>query len=168
MKWILFTGTWRLTNKEVENDVRAAVREVIARGDGVLTGGATGVDYFAKDEALKHNPDATRLKILIPAFLEDYITDVYTNWCTPPVTKSDVDALASLLRKIHQINPSSIIETPKKIITQEDYNLRNIDEVKASDAVYAFQVNKSGGTQQTIDEAKKAGLPILVHKEYTI
>lgn len=39
MKWILFTGTWRLTNKEVEHDVRKAVQEVIARGDGVLTGG---------------------------------------------------------------------------------------------------------------------------------
>ena len=21
MKWVIFTGTWRLTNKEVENDV---------------------------------------------------------------------------------------------------------------------------------------------------
>ena len=42
MKWILFTGTWRLTNKEVEEDVRAAAREVIARGDGVLTGGRQG------------------------------------------------------------------------------------------------------------------------------
>jgi hypothetical protein len=35
MKWILFTGTWRLTSPEVENDVRQAVREIIARGDGV-------------------------------------------------------------------------------------------------------------------------------------
>ena len=39
MKWVLFTGTWRLTNAEVEQDVRTAVREVLARGDGVLTGG---------------------------------------------------------------------------------------------------------------------------------
>lgn len=42
MKWILFTGTWRLTNEEVEQDVRKAAREVIARGDGVLTGGQQG------------------------------------------------------------------------------------------------------------------------------
>lgn len=39
MKWILFTGTWRLTNSDVERDVRKVAREVIARGDGVLTGG---------------------------------------------------------------------------------------------------------------------------------
>ena len=42
MKWILFTWTWKLTNDEVEHDVRQAAREVIARGDGVLTGGGDG------------------------------------------------------------------------------------------------------------------------------
>jgi len=31
MKWILFTGTWRLVNKQLEADVRTAVREVLAR-----------------------------------------------------------------------------------------------------------------------------------------
>lgn len=32
MKWTLFTGTWRLTNSEVEADVRSSVREVLAGG----------------------------------------------------------------------------------------------------------------------------------------
>ncbi len=39
MKWVIFTGTWRLTNKQVEEDVRHAVREVLSRGDGIVTGG---------------------------------------------------------------------------------------------------------------------------------
>ena len=39
MKWIIFTGTWRLTNKEVEEDVRNAVRECISHGYGIVTGG---------------------------------------------------------------------------------------------------------------------------------
>jgi hypothetical protein len=39
MKWILFTGTWRLTDAEVEHDVRASAHEVIERGDGIVTGG---------------------------------------------------------------------------------------------------------------------------------
>ena len=39
MKWIIFTGTWRLTNDEVESDVRAAVREVLLAGNGIVTGG---------------------------------------------------------------------------------------------------------------------------------
>ena len=77
MKWTLFTGTWRLTDKQVEEDVRKSVHEVIARGNGVLTGGATGVDYFAMTEALKIKSDGSFLKVIIPAKLPDYINDYY-------------------------------------------------------------------------------------------
>jgi len=42
MKWIIFTGIWRLTNKEVENDVRQAARRVFENGDGLVTGGGNG------------------------------------------------------------------------------------------------------------------------------
>ena len=75
MKCILFTGTWRKANKQVEEDVRNAVREVIGRGDAIVTGGATGVDYFTMDETLRLVPDCSRLKVIIPAYLEDYIRD---------------------------------------------------------------------------------------------
>jgi hypothetical protein len=42
------------------------------------------------------------------------------------------------------------------------------EEVTFSDEVYAFQVNNSAGTQDTIDKAIKSGLPITLHKKYTI
>jgi len=58
MKWVAISGSWRKTNEEVENDVRQAVREIIKRGDGIVTSGALNVDYFATDEALKVNPEA--------------------------------------------------------------------------------------------------------------
>jgi hypothetical protein len=103
MKWILFTGTWRLTNKEVETDVRNAVQEVLSRGDGIVTGGATGVDYFAMDEALKIDSNASRLKVIIPAFLEDYVFDYHKNWMLDPITMKNIDDLETLLRKIRNI-----------------------------------------------------------------
>lgn len=53
-------------------------------------------------------------------------------------------------------------------ITQEHYDLRHNEEVKISDEVHAFQVNNSTGTQDTIDKARSAGLPISLHKKYTI
>ena len=37
------------------------MREVLARGDGGITGGATGVDYFVMDEAMKIDATAARL-----------------------------------------------------------------------------------------------------------
>lgn len=164
MKWILFTGTWRLTNSEVEEDVRKVVREVLMRGDGVLTGGATGVDYFAMDELLKHNPTASHLRVIIPARIEDYIEDYFTNWCHEPITQKDINNLADILRHIKKINPASILEMPYTKITQEHYNLRHDQEVMYSDEVHAFQVNESTGTQDTIDKSTKAGIPTTHHK----
>ncbi len=168
MKWILFTGTWRLTNEEVEADVRKFAREVIERGDGIVTGGATGVDYFAMDEAMKIDPSASNLKIIIPANLESYCFDYYTNWCHFPITANSIQALEKLLRDIKKVNPDALIEMPYDIITQEHYNLRHDEELKISDEVYAFQINNSTGTQDTIDKASASGLPISLHKKYTI
>ena len=42
------------------------MREVLARGDGGITGGATGVDYFVMDEAMKIDATAARLLVIIP------------------------------------------------------------------------------------------------------
>jgi hypothetical protein len=170
MKWIIFTGTWRLTNKQVETDVRQAARRIFENGDGLVTGGATGVDYFAMDEFLKLNPDCTRIRVFIPARLDHYIEDYRKNWSQKPVTSSDIDALEKVLRTIKERNPSAFFEIRKDTgdITQEDYNLRHIEEVTCSDEVYAFQVNKSIGTQDTIEKARADGLPVTLHKQYEI
>lgn len=168
MKFILFTGTWRRTNQQVEDDVRSAVREVFERGDGIVTGGATGVDYFAMDEAMRLRPDASGLKVVIPAFFDSYIHDYRTNWLMDPITDAHVDALKALLGKIRDACREALVEMPNSTITQHHYNLRHDEEVKISDGVYAFQVNDSTGTQDTIEKASKAGLPILLHKKYYI
>lgn len=168
MKWILFTCTWKLTNAEVEKDVREAARNVLSRGDGIVTGGATGVDYFAMDEAMKMFPDASRLKVVIPAVFKSYIYDYHTNWLMDPVTTEHINDLEKLLQKIKDANSESLIEMPNDIITQDHYNDRHDVEVELSDEVYAFQVNNSTGTQDTIDKAAKSGLPITLHKRYTI
>ena len=170
MKWIIFTGTWRLVNKEVENDVRQAARRVFENGDGLVTGGATGVDYFAMDEFLKLNPECNRIRIFIPARLNHFIEDYRKNWCWDPVTKEDIDNIEHVLKLIKQRNPSAIFEVRKDSgdITQDEYDLRHNEEVTFSDEVYAFQVNNSTGTGDTIDKARASGLPISLHKKYTI
>lgn len=170
MKWIIFTGTWRLTNKEVEHDVRMYARKVFERGDGMVTGGATGVDFFAMDEWLKLNPECTKIRIFIPARLDHFIRDYRKNWKHDPVTDRDIDDIEYVLALIKERNPSAIFEVRKDSgdITQEEYDIRHNEEVTFSDDVYAFQVNNSTGTQDTIDKAQRAGLPVSVHKKYTI
>ncbi|MBY0533959.1 MAG: hypothetical protein K2P31_03225, partial [Rickettsiaceae bacterium] len=149
-------------------DVRQDAREVLERGDGIVTGGATGVDYFAMDEVMSLYPDASRLKVIIPAFFKSYIYDYHTNWLMEPVTKETIDDLEKLLQKIKEADPTALIEMPNDIITQDHYDLRHDEEVKISDEVYAFQVNNSTGTQDTINKASKSGLPITLHKKYEI
>ena len=170
MKWILFTGTWRLTNTEIENDVRAKAREVFERGDGLLTGGATGVDYFAMDEFIKLDPTCARIQIFIPAKLPHFISDYRKNWKHAPINDADIDNLERVLIFIQEKNPSGIFEAAKETgdITQDEYNLRHNEEVAHSDEVYAFRVNKSTGTGDTIQKATDAGLPISYYKNYTI
>lgn len=169
MKWILFTGTWRLTDEKVERDVRLAAREVIERGDGIVTGGATGVDYFAMDEALMCDPTGITLKVIIPTNLKNYVLDYNTNWCKSPVSKEVIIKLHNLLLRLKEVQPGHLVEMPfENEITQDHYNLRHNEEVAISDEVYAFQVNNSTGTQDTIDKSIAAGLPVMLHKKYLI
>lgn len=170
MKWILVTGTWRLTNEEVENDVRQAARKIFENGDGLVTGGATGVDYFAMDEFLKLNPDCTRIRIFIPAKLPHFIADYRKNWKHAPIDDAHIDNLERLLTLIKTRNPSAVFEAEKDSgdISQSDYNLRHNEEVTCSDEVYAFRVNDSAGTGDTIAKAEAAGLPISMYKRYLI
>lgn len=165
-----FTGTWRLTNTDVENDVRLAARQIFEAGAGLVTGGATGADYFALDEFVKLNPECTRIRVFLPARLQHFIADYRKNWKHSPVSDVDINSLERLLTLIKERNPSAVFEVRKEDgdITQAEYNLRHNEEVTFSDAVYAFQVNESTGTSDTIAKARAAGLPIDLHKTYTI
>lgn len=170
MRWIIFTGSWRLTNREVENDVREYARRVFAAGDGLVTGGATGVDYYAMDEFIKLNPECTRMRVFIPARIKHYISDYRKNWRHDPINDIDIDNLKRILDLMKSRNPSSVYEVRKESgdITQLEYDLRHNDEVSFSDEVYAFQVNNSTGTSDTLTKARAAGLPVTVHKLYQI
>jgi len=169
MKWILFTGTWRLTDKDVEKDVRDALRKIFDNGDNLIVGGATGVDYFALHEVMKNKKNLSRVRVVIPARLSAYKKDYYKNWCTSPITKKDIDNLINQLLKLKEISPTSLLELPqKKEITQDDYYKMNDELVKYADEVCAFQVNNSKGTQDAIDKAKSLGLKIKSHKKYSI
>lgn len=168
MKWVVITGTWKTSNKTVEEDVRQAVREVLNKpGYGILTGGAPGVDYFCKDEVLRLNK-LQYLRIIIPRKLEPYIQHYYDTLESRGLETSVCHDLEMLLLKISLLSPTSILEMPHEILTQNEFNERNTEEIKYGDEVYAFQVNNSTGTQDTIDKAIKRGLKITLHKKYTL
>ncbi|HXK31187.1 MAG TPA: hypothetical protein VJZ94_00330 [Candidatus Paceibacterota bacterium] len=165
MKWIGISGTWKITSKEVEADVRKAVREIIERGDGIVTGGALNVDYFATDEAFKINPEATRIKICLPATLERYAAHYRKRSGEEVVTLEQAENLIAQLTALKNANPQALIEHPTNtVINQVTYFERNSEVVELSDELLAFQVNDSLGVQDTVDKAKALGKPVIIKK----
>ena len=38
IQWVGISGSWAITTKEIEKDVREVVRDVIKKGGGIVTG----------------------------------------------------------------------------------------------------------------------------------
>ena len=112
MKWIAISGSWRKTNEKVENDVRETVRDIVARGDGIVTGGALNVDWFATDEVLQLDPGANQIKVCLPAPLEQYVAHYCKRADEGVITHEQADQLTEQLRRLKEANPAALIEHP--------------------------------------------------------
>lgn len=168
MKWIGITGSWRKTNSEVERDVRAAVRDIIEHGNGVVTGGALNVDWQATDEALKLDPTAAHIKVFLPSSLEHYAAHYHKRANEGVITPEQAEVLIEQLTRLKKANPNALIEHPTNtVMDTATYYERNTEVVKASDELLGFQVNDSNGVQDTVNKARALGKPVHV-KKYTI
>mgnify|MGYP001569622447 CR=1 FL=1 len=168
MKWIGISGSWRKINEQVESDVRRVVRDIILSGEGIVSGGALGVDYIATDEALRLNPSATQIRVYLPTTLQIYSAHYRKRATEGGITKEQAEMLKSQLEKLAKTNKKALIENKEnQIVNTETYYQRNMEVIRASDELVAFQVNKSEGTQDAINKAEERG--ILVKKfQYTI
>lgn len=168
MKWIGISGSWQATSAEVEKDVREFVRETIQQRDGIVTGGALNVDYFATDEALKLDAKASQIKVFLPTTLERYATHYRKRAGEGVIAAGQAELLIAQLTELRSRNIEALIENVKnEVVDTANYFNRNTDVVNASDEISAFQVNKSKGTQDTIDKARAQGKKIYL-KEYSI
>lgn len=167
MKWIAISGSWRRSSPEIERDVREAVADVMMRGDGIVTGGALGVDYIVTEEALKHNPAVDRIKIIIPTPLEVYAAHYRKRASEGVIMIKQAEALISLLTAVKQRRSQSFIEMGHSILKAKTYYDRNTSVLENADELLAFQVNSSPGTQDIIDKAHRLGLDVRV-KQYVI
>lgn len=163
--WFGISGSWRKTNDKVEQGVRKAVRKIIERGDGIVSGGALNVDYFATDEALKLNPTADKIKIFLPVDLDLYTAHYRKRATEDVITSEQAEALITQLESLRSANPDALIENPQNtIVDTKTYFERNTDVVNASDALIGFQVNESEGVGDTAKKAIKQSKPVYLEK----
>ncbi|MDO8524071.1 MAG: hypothetical protein Q7R99_00395 [bacterium] len=168
MKWVGISGSWRKTNKEIEEKIRSIVREIIMRGDGIVSGGALNVDYIALDEALKYNKKADRIKIFLPTTLEKYTKHYQKHARLRTITPRQERDLIGQLTKLKKSNPKALIENLDIDFTEETkkrmYYERNSKIVGACDELVAFHIKTEAseglGTLDTIEKAQAKGIPV--------
>lgn len=160
-KWVAISGSWAITSRKIEDDVRKTVRKVIKNGGGIVTGGALNVDSFATDETIKFDPGCKRIKIFLPATLNIYSAHYRKRAKEGVITSRQAENLIAQLEYVKRTNPEAIIENKfNKIVDKTTYFERNMEVVKAADELYAFHVIESagGGTIDTIEKGKKIGI----------
>ena len=168
MKWIGISGSWRKVDQKIDDKVRNVVREIMLRGDGVVSGGALGVDSIALDEALKNDPEAKRIKIFLPTTLEVYTAHYRKHAMLGTITNEQAEGLIDQLIGLKKINPKALLENLDANFTEETkkqmYYQRNTDVVNASDELVAFQVRSEQteglGTADAVEKAKAKGISV--------
>jgi len=165
VKWYGVSGSWRPISRELIDDVQIAISNIMEAGDGIVSGGALGVDYIATRKALQHNPKANRIKIIIPASLEIFSTHFRKQAEQGVIMSEQAETLIELLTVIR--DKGSLTEMGYTELDTESYYARNSEVVHASNELLAFQVNNSSGTQDTIDKAHSSGKTVTL-KQYRI
>jgi len=169
MNYTLISGSWRYTNRKIEEDVRTEVQRILEKeNSGIISGGALGVDFFATDEALILDPNAERILVFLPTTLVKYAEHYLKRAAEGIIHKQQARKLIGQLEVFLERNPSAIIENPrKKVVSKREYFERIRKMVDVATDTSAFQVNKSGGVQYSIDYTRSQGKKARV-KRYTI
>jgi hypothetical protein len=157
MKWIAIAGGWRKTHSQIEKDIKKVVREIISRGDGIVSGGALGVDYIATKEALTLGG---QLKIFIPSTLEVYKKHYFKRAEEGVITKKQVEMLITQLEEVKK--KGYLIEGVDIILNKETYFNRITKIIESANELVAFHINETEGTQDTINKAKKKNIPVKI------
>ena len=162
MKWVGVSGSTLPISREVDTDVRREVTAIVEAGDGVVTGGALGVDWIAANAALRADPSGRSVVVILPTSKEEWLAyhekSVSLGYLAPKYYEIQRDLLDALDAC------GSLEEHPENNLDNGATSWRNAEVVACSDELMAFQVNRSGGTQQTMNFAKQAGIPVQVFR----
>ena len=168
MKWYAISGSWRIINNKVKKDLEEIVKGIILKGNGIITGGALGVDYIATQVVLDYGNVKKQLKIYLPIKLEDFCMHYFKRADEGVITKEQAEQITKQLKEVKRISPKSIFDdTNYNKANIESYYARNTSIIENCDELYAFQVNESKGTQDAINKAKKLGKKATM-KKYAI
>lgn len=147
--------------EHIEEDVRARVREIMGRGDGLILQGVLGVDVIALDEGLKIDRLAKRIKVYIPGSMEEYYKHYRNAARRDVVSREQASDLILQLFMLHRLNTASLIEVnPHKKLNRILWEERMRIVFENADEVEAFVLRQNDALSGGIAVAEKRGIPI--------
>jgi hypothetical protein len=140
--------------------VQQEVAAALAAGKSIVTGGALGTDYWATEVGLTADP--ARLKVILPTSLATYAAHYRRRATEGVISARQAQDLIGQLEAVARAG--GLVEHPERrqVVDTAAYYVRNQDVVDAADELLAFQVNASAGTQDTVDKARRKGIPVAV------
>lgn len=167
MKWVLFTGAEEPESRRRELDVRAAVRWALLHGRGVVSGGSAGIDYYAITEALRFDPTGSRVKVILPSGLRDYIAGYRTKISKHRYSREIIDRLSAALLDLKILKPSNFVEIdPRQTPGKKAEDVVRKKEVELAEEVVAFTTHRENHVKDTLLEAKRKGLKVELVMEH--
>ena len=165
--WYAVSGSWRSSCPELIDDVQNDVAQVAGAGNGIVTGGALGVDFVATETALLIDETAERLKVILPTSLDIYAAHYRNRAAEGVITSEQAEALIALLEAVRNRNRHAVVEMQHTVVDKNSYFDRNTAVLDAADELLAYQVNGSEGVQDTVDKARERGMPAML-KTYKV
>lgn len=154
MQWTAILGTWHTANEQIERDCRKAAALALLRGNGIITGGSPGVDFAVITEALKRNPQADLIRIILPASMELYESHLLKSASNHVITR---DMAESLIKQIHAVqlrNSKAVRAIRSDVCDVAALNNRNSAIIAEADELSAFQINDSLDIEDAIQKAR--------------
>ena len=162
MKWIAISGSWRLSSAELDAKLSLTIDGIVKNGDGIVSGGALGVDYKATAKMMAIDDWKTRIKVVIPTSLKIYKKHYFKRADEGVITKLQATELIDQLSILQ--TAGCLTEMGYACVDKETYYARNEKVVELADELWAFQINNSQGVQDTIGHAEKKNIKIRVWK----
>lgn len=166
MKRVAILGTWKSIQIDIVDDVVQFTRQVIQRGDKIMTGGSPGVDYIVAEESLKWDTTAENLEIVLPAPLEIYRSHILKSAVRNVIPKEEADNLVRQLQTLRLKNKTSLKAMKVKEFNNDALLVRNAAVAASVDEMIIFQINDSSDVEAAITHARKREIPVRILHYY--
>lgn len=166
MKRVAILGTWKSIQTDITDDVIPFVRQIIQRGDKIMTGGGPGIEYMAAMESLRKDMLAENLEIVLPVPFEIYKSHLLKSAVRNVISKDEADKIIMQLQNLRLNSKTALKAMKLKEFNNDTLRARNAAIADVADEILIFQINDSADMDPAIERARKREIPLRIMHYY--